>query len=183
MTVTQIFTGATNAGLPTGSAVFANADSVCFSTPTLAGDEGYELSLAIVVILPALGERRVYEAVVDTQHLIPIPADVGRSGFDLKVYVATPYQITLEIYAIAGTDNSSGAEYVQAFTAADLTADAILIQHDLGKDFPIVQSYDGDGRLSDRADVISVDANSIELDFSSTGGAAAIAGTYTVRVA
>lgn len=183
MTVTQIFTGATNAGLPTGSAVFANADSICFATPTLAGDEGYEISLAIVVILPALGERRVYEAIIDTQHMVSIPAGMGRSGFDLRVYVATPYQITLEIYAIAGTDNASGAEYVEQFTAADLVADAIAIQHNLDKDFPIVQLYDGDGRLSDRADVVNVDVNTIELDFSSTGGAAAIVGTYTVRVA
>lgn len=183
MTVTQIFSGTTNAGLPTGSAVFSDADSICFSTPTLAADEGYELSLAIVVLLPALGERRVYEAVVDTQHIIPIPAGMGRSGFDLKAYVATPYQITLEIYAVAGTDNASGAEYVESFTAADLVDDAIVIQHDLDKDFPLIQLYDGDGRLSDRADVVNVDANSIRLDFSSNGGAAAIAGTHTVRVA
>jgi hypothetical protein len=181
MTLTTIFSGLTNVGFPTASNEFVNGDFLAFSTPNLGGDEGYEISLVIVADLPAIGEKRLYEAIADTADLIRIPQEIGRRGLTLKAYVATPFAVEIEIH-VGLFEIASDREYIQTFTQDDLTLDAITITHNLNTIAPLVQVYDGNAKQTLRGTVTVIDANSIELDFSSEGGAPDLVGTYTVRV-
>lgn len=183
MTIEQIFDGLTLAGLPTASEEFVNADFLVFATPTLGVDEGYEISLAIKVVLPALGERTLYEAIADTKDAIRIPSELGQTGLTLKAYLATPYQVAMQMYVINESDNSSTAEYVEQFVAADLTDNMITIVHGRNKNFPIVQLYDGEAKLTDRATISSPTENTVLLDFTPILDSPPITGTYTVRIA
>lgn len=182
MSIELIFDDLTLAGLPTPSNEFINADFIVFSTPLLLPNEGYEISMSVVVVLPALGERTLYEAITDTKDAVKIPRELGRTGLTLKVYLATPYQVPIQMYVVMGEDNNSTAQYEQSFNNDDLINSQITINHGRGKLFPIVQLYDGNNVVTNRATVTSIDENSILLNFSSQLETIPILGTYTVKI-
>lgn len=180
MTITQIFAGLTNAGLSTPTDQFVDVDFLAFGTPTLNNDEGYEISLMLRIVLPAIGERTLYEAIADTQNIVRIPAELGKSGFPLKAYVATPFQVQIILYAI-NQDRNTGAEFTTTFGDADLDGGgAIAINHGLNKSAPLVAVYDAQGLLILPDAVALVTDNDLVITLETFRP---LQGIFTVRIA
>lgn len=179
-----IFSGLTNTGFPTATSTFPGGDFIVFSTPGLGADEGYEISLVIVAILPVIGERRFHEAIADTQDVIVIPHEIGRRGINMKAIVATSFSIDLEVHVgkYQIDSDASGNEYIQSFTQDDLDEGTILIEHELDNLDPLVQVYDGNSKQTLRGSIIIIDEDTILIDFSSDIETDELIGSYTVRI-
>jgi len=77
------------------------------------------------------------------------------------------------------TITAETSKYQRTFTSGNLSNGVLVVTHNLGEDFPLVQIYDNNRTAILPDSVVTYNANIVALDFTSYGN---IAGNWTATV-
>jgi hypothetical protein len=168
MAVVQVFSGFSGAGQVVQSDPFTNGIAFTMVPVGLGANEGYELSYLVLVDVPGVGSKELMGGIYDTKDIQSIPSELGESGLNLRVAVATPYSVELEIYVITRDTVATSDTYRQNFIESNLSAGVLVVAHGLGTTSPTaVTVWNNEGEAIIPNDVIAIDADSLSVDLSS----------------
>lgn len=101
--IIKIFDSTTQSNIPNYSNIFQNSDFLLLDTPDLESNEGYFLSLSIIINIPLIGSKEIFlsEAAGDTGLLLRIPQEFSYQKFNQQLLILTTEEIRLRIYSIS----------------------------------------------------------------------------------
>ena len=176
-------TGPTGATGPSGSAYttsFVNGDLV-------SGILTVTHSLTITYPIPIIYDNNDKEIQPDEIEYIDtntIKVDLSSYGsitgtWNVRVISGSGIEGATGPTGPIGPSGPSGSAYTTSFVNGDLVSDKIIITHNLGITFPLVQVFDENDNKIIPTEITYKTTNTVELDFTTM---TPLSGTYNVRV-